>query len=89
MASAKYHTTLRLIESTRLTPTEHSTWRAFLDEAVDPEHAAYYIWERIHNRQDCSTEQALHELKIDWKRLVTTLAKRELVSSQACILVEA
>ncbi|KAJ5158373.1 Aminoglycoside phosphotransferase [Penicillium coprophilum] len=84
----RYQTTTQLIESARLTPTEHSIWRAFLDEAVDPEYAACYIWERIHDRAACSIEQTLDELKIDWKRLVTKLAKRDLVSSQACTLVE-
>lgn len=68
---ARYHATIRLIESAQLTPTEHSIWRAFLDEAVDPEYAACYIWEKIYDRPACSAEQTLDELKIDWKRLVT------------------
>ncbi|GFF40765.1 hypothetical protein IFM61606_01621 [Aspergillus udagawae] len=54
-----------------LTATEHSIWRAFLDEAVDPEYAAQYIWERIHDRPSHPPEQVLHELKLDWKRVVT------------------
>ncbi|KAJ5420905.1 hypothetical protein N7465_003424 [Penicillium sp. CMV-2018d] len=85
---ARYHTTIRLIESALLTPTEHSIWRAFLDEAVDPEYAACYIWDKIHDHPACSPEQALQELKIDWKRLVTKLARRDQVSSQARTLVE-
>ncbi|QQK47077.1 Protein kinase-like domain [Penicillium digitatum] len=85
----RYHKTLRLIESARLSPTEHSIWRAFLDEAVDPEYAACYIWEKIHDNSPCSTEQALDQLKADWKRLVTKLARRDQVSSQARKLVEA
>ncbi|KOS48990.1 hypothetical protein ACN38_g173 [Penicillium nordicum] len=53
-----YHTTLRLIESARLTPTEHPIW-SFSGQS----------------------QQALNELKIDWKRLVTKLARRDSVSS--------
>ncbi|KXG49037.1 Aminoglycoside phosphotransferase [Penicillium griseofulvum] len=86
---ARYHATTRLIKSASLTSTDHAIWRAFLDEAVDPGHAACYIWKRIHDRTDCSTEQVLHELKIDWKRLATKLVKQDQVSSQACALVEA
>lgn len=67
----RYHTVIRLIESTQRAPTEHSIWRAFLDEAVDPEYAACYIWERIHSRPASSPEQASNGLKIDRKRLVT------------------
>ena len=71
MASlARYHALILLVESAQLTPIEHDIWRAFLDEAVDSEYAACYIWERIHDRPDCSLEQALHKLKIEWKRLV-------------------
>ncbi|KAJ5511933.1 hypothetical protein N7453_004036 [Penicillium expansum] len=71
-----YHTTTRLIESAQLTPTEHSIWRAFLDEA-------------IHDRPACSLEQALYELKTDWKRLVTKLTRRDKVPLKVGALVEA
>lgn len=67
----RYNATIRLIESTRLTPVEHSIWRAFLDEAVNPEHAAQYVWEKVHDRSGRPPEQALQELKLDWKRVVT------------------
>jgi hypothetical protein len=67
----RYNATIRLIESTQLTPTEHSIWRAFLAEAVDQDYAAQYIWERIHNRSGRPPEQVLQELKLDWKRVVT------------------
>ncbi|KAF7122517.1 hypothetical protein CNMCM5793_000542 [Aspergillus hiratsukae] len=72
-----------------LTPTEHSIWSAFLDEAVDPEYAAQYIWERIHDGSGRPPEQVLQELKFDWKRVVTKLARRDQVSSEARTLVEA
>ncbi|GFF30536.1 LOW QUALITY PROTEIN: hypothetical protein IFM46972_02947 [Aspergillus udagawae] len=100
----RYNATIRLIESTQLTATEHSIWRAFLDEAVDPEYAAQYIWERIHDRPSHPPEQVLHELKLDWKRVVTkfqterapisppaveSVARRDQVSSDARTGVEA
>ncbi|GIJ98601.1 hypothetical protein Aspvir_000719 [Aspergillus viridinutans] len=85
----RYNATIRLIESTQLTPTEHSIWRAFLDEAVDPDYAAQYIWERIHDRSGRPPEQVLRELKLHWKRVVTKLARRDQVSSEARTLVEA
>lgn len=68
---ARYNATIRLIETAPLTPAEHSIWRAFLDEAVNPEYAAQYIWERVHNRSGRPPEQILQELKLDWKRVVT------------------
>ncbi|KAF7163167.1 hypothetical protein CNMCM5623_008237 [Aspergillus felis] len=85
----RYNASIRLIESTQLTPTEHSIWRAFLDEAVDPEYAAQYIWERVHDRSGRPPEQVLQELKLDWKRVVTKLPRRDQVSSEARTLVEA
>ncbi|KAJ5950608.1 Aminoglycoside phosphotransferase [Penicillium vulpinum] len=95
---AKYNATLQLIESASLTPIEHSIWRAFLNEAVDPEHAACYIWERIHDCPDFSTEQRLvtnFQSKPSASPLapvspltIKSVIRRDLVSSQACALVE-
>lgn len=67
----RYNATIRIIESTQLTPTEHSIWRSFLDGAVDPEYAAQYIWQMIQDHSSQSPEQVLQELKLEWKRLVT------------------
>jgi len=67
----RYNTTIQLIESARLTPTEHTIWRTFLNEAVNPEYAAQYIWERVHDCFGRPPEQVLQELKLDWKRVVT------------------
>ena len=58
-----YEATVRLIEAARLTPTEHSIWRAFLNEAIDPEYAAQYIWDRINDSSGRPPEQVLDELK--------------------------
>ncbi|OJJ51789.1 hypothetical protein ASPZODRAFT_467115 [Penicilliopsis zonata CBS 506.65] len=79
---------MRLIQSARLTPTEHSIWRAFLDEAVDPEYAAQYIWGRIHDHSGRPAEQVLEELKLDWKQVVKKVTQRDQVSLEAQALVE-
>lgn len=60
-----YEATVRLIEAARLTPTEHSIWRAFLDEAIDPEYAARYIWESINASFGHSPEQHMKTEKRD------------------------
>ncbi|CAI7593067.1 unnamed protein product [Penicillium pancosmium] len=86
--TGRHHVTLQLIESAQLTPTEHSIWRAFLNEAVDPEYAAQYIWGKIHDQPDRPAEQALWELKLDWKRVVTKLSWRDQVPLDAQSLVE-
>ncbi|KAJ6002237.1 hypothetical protein N7522_007464 [Penicillium canescens] len=83
-----YNATIRLIESTRLTPAEHSIWRPFLDEAVNPEYAAQYIWERVHDRSGHPPKQALQELNSTGSEL-SLMAKRDKVSSDAQTLVEA
>ncbi|KAK9857436.1 hypothetical protein MYU51_020873 [Penicillium brevicompactum] len=83
-----YEATVRLIEAARLTPTEHSIWRAFLDEAIDPEYAARYIWESINTSFGRSPEQVLDELKSHWKQVVTKLARRDPVSFEAKCLTE-
>lgn len=70
-----YEATVRLIEAARLTPTEHSIWRAFLNEAIDPEYAAQYIWDRINDSSGRPPEQVLDELKSNWKQVAT---KRQL-----------
>lgn len=57
--SETYNAAARLIESTQLTPTEHSIWRAFLDEAVDCEYAARFIWQGIHDQSDRPPEPSL------------------------------
>ena len=62
--------TLDLITSAKLTPTEHLLLKGFLTEAVDPEYAAQYISQRIEGRGDRNIEEALRELKQDWKQLV-------------------
>lgn len=62
--------TLHLISSANLTPTEHLLLKGFLTEAVDPEYAARYISQRIENSGDRNVEQALREFKQDWKQLV-------------------
>ncbi|KAB8214406.1 hypothetical protein BDV33DRAFT_196132 [Aspergillus novoparasiticus] len=67
----RYNAAVQLIESSRLTPTEHSIWRAFLGEAVNPEYAAQYMWERMHDNSRRPPEQVLQELKLGWKRIVT------------------
>ncbi|KAE8308124.1 hypothetical protein BDV41DRAFT_581711 [Aspergillus transmontanensis] len=82
----RYNAAVQLIESSRLTPTEHSIWRAFLDEAVNPEYAAQYMWERMHDNSGRPAEQVLQELKLGWKRVVT---RRDQVPSEARPLVEA
>ncbi|KAJ5786785.1 uncharacterized protein N7503_011997 [Penicillium pulvis] len=64
-------------------------WRAFLDWAVNPEFAAQYVWEKAHDRSGRPPERALQDLKLDWKRVVTKLAKRDRVPSKARDLVEA
>ncbi|KAJ5793575.1 hypothetical protein N7457_000174 [Penicillium paradoxum] len=84
-----YKATIKLIESARLTPTEHSIWRAFLDEAVNAECAAQYIWQRIHNGSGHPPEQVLGELKLQWKQVVTKLAKPDQVWPKEQSLVEA
>jgi hypothetical protein len=66
-----YNATTQLIESAPLTPTEHLIWKAFLDEAVDREYAAHYIWNKIHDHSGPPTEQILRELKLEWKQVVT------------------
>ncbi|KAJ5359609.1 uncharacterized protein N7496_012022 [Penicillium cataractarum] len=80
--------TARLIESARLTPTEHSLWRAFLNESVDREYAAQYIWERIHDHTGRPAEQILTELKLEWKQVVFKLARRDTVPHESKTLVE-
>lgn len=72
----KWHkATIQLIESVQLTSTEHILWRTFLAEAVNPEYAAQYIWERLHDNSGRSVKQILQEIKLDWKRIT---AKRQL-----------
>lgn len=63
--------TLRLIESARLTPAEHMIWRAFLNEAIDPEYAAQYIWQKLNDRGGRPPEEVLGELKLEWKQVLT------------------
>lgn len=74
----QYHSTVQLIEAAQLTPTEHLIWKAFLNEAVDPEHAARYIWERVHASPG-SPEKALRELKILWKQVALKCESRPMV----------
>lgn len=62
--------TLALITSANLTPTEHLLLKGFLTEAVDPEYAAQYISQRIKDGGDRNVEEVLRELKQDWKQLV-------------------
>lgn len=62
--------TLDLIISAKLTPTEHLLLKAFLTEAADPEYAARYISQRIKNSGDRNVEEVLREIKQDWKQLV-------------------
>lgn len=67
----RFNETARLIGSARLTPTEHSLWREFLNESVDRESAAQYIWEMIHDHTGRSVEQILTEIKLEWKQVVS------------------
>lgn len=73
----RFNETTRLIESARLTPTEHSLWRAFLNESVDREYAAQYIWERIHDHTARPVEQILTDLKLEWKQVVSKCQSEE------------
>ncbi|OOQ82494.1 hypothetical protein PEBR_38700 [Penicillium brasilianum] len=83
----RFNETARLIGSARLTPTEHSLWRAFLNESVDREYAAQYIWERIHDHTGRSVEKSLIEIKLEWKQVVSKLARRDPVPHESQTLV--
>jgi hypothetical protein len=62
--------TLNIITSANLTPTEHLLLKGFPTEAFDPEYAARYIYQRIEDSGDRNIEETLRDLKHDWKQLV-------------------
>jgi hypothetical protein len=72
-----FNETARLIESARLTATEHSLWGEFLNESVDGEYAAQYIWARIYDHTGRSVEKILTEMKLEWKQVVSKCQSEE------------
>lgn len=52
-------TALRVIEPEQLTPTEHLLLKEFVTEAVDPDSAARYVLQRVHNSSPRHVEEAL------------------------------
>ncbi|KAE8319330.1 kinase-like domain-containing protein [Aspergillus transmontanensis] len=86
--SRVFDSTVDLIASAKLTPTEHLLLKGFLTEAVDPDHAAQYISQRIEESGDRKVEDIIQELKRDWKQLVMKFSRREDIPPKIADLVK-
>ncbi|BCS25458.1 uncharacterized protein APUU_50169A [Aspergillus puulaauensis] len=67
---------LETIFSASLAPTEHLLLKHFVEGAVHPDKAAGYLLSRV-KESNSQVEQALRELKQDWRNLVSLVTIHE------------
>ncbi|OJJ95222.1 hypothetical protein ASPACDRAFT_1860272 [Aspergillus aculeatus ATCC 16872] len=72
----RVNSTLSLISSADLTPTEHWLLKRFLCHAVDPEYAAQYVARRIEAHAPNDVEGVLRDLKSEWKQVTQKFSRR-------------
>lgn len=68
--------TLETIFNASLSPTEHLLLKHFVECAVHPDKAAGYLLSRVKESKS-QVEQALRELKQDWRNFVSLGTIRE------------